>query len=97
MAGSQEAQPAGLDIDCVDELNRLLLLLLGSAVQCERKEVFVSRLQQLPEAVQMEICLAIKEVLDNADAVWLKQEWREGKSLLCTAASGDKRLNARFD
>ncbi|TRY54743.1 hypothetical protein DNTS_031266 [Danionella cerebrum] len=53
----------------VGELRRLLLLLLGCAVQCERKETFIQQIQCLDIDTQAEIALCIQEVTQNPSAV----------------------------
>lgn len=53
----------------VAELRRLLLLLLGCAVQCERKETFIQQIQCLDIDTQAEIALCIQEVTQDRSAV----------------------------
>ncbi|XP_056113261.1 coiled-coil domain containing 88A [Rhinichthys klamathensis goyatoka] len=53
----------------VAELRRLLLLLLGCAVQCERKETFIQQIQCLDIDTQAEIALCIQEVTQDPSAV----------------------------
>ena len=44
------------------ELQKVLLLILGCAVQCERKEAFIQSIQQLQLKVQQAIVEHIQEV-----------------------------------
>ncbi|XP_052471181.1 girdin isoform X1 [Carassius gibelio] len=53
----------------VAELRRLLLLLLGCAVQCERKETFIQQIQCLHIDTQTELALCIQEVTQDPNAV----------------------------
>ncbi|XP_067244890.1 coiled-coil domain containing 88A isoform X1 [Chanodichthys erythropterus] len=53
----------------VAELRRLLLLLLGCAVQCERKETFIQQIQCLDIDTQAEIALCIQEVTQDPSTV----------------------------
>lgn len=46
----------------VQELQRLLLLMLGCAVQCDQKEMFIERIKQLDLDVQQAIVVHIQEV-----------------------------------
>ena len=47
------------------ELQRVLLLVLGCAVQCERKEEFIGNIKQLDIGIQHAIVENIQEVSDN--------------------------------
>ncbi|XP_028816478.1 coiled-coil domain containing 88A isoform X2 [Denticeps clupeoides] len=53
----------------VEELRRLLLLLLGCAVQCERKETFIQQIQTLDIEAQAAIALCIQEVTQDPRSV----------------------------
>ncbi|XP_076148369.1 coiled-coil domain containing 88A isoform X1 [Alosa pseudoharengus] len=53
----------------VEELRRLLLLLLGCAVQCERKETFIQQIQALDIETQTAIAMCIQEVTQDPRAV----------------------------
>lgn len=46
----------------VENLKLLLLLLLGCAVQCPNKEIFITRIKELPVEVQHNIVSCIKRV-----------------------------------
>ncbi|KAK1154980.1 protein Daple-like [Acipenser oxyrinchus oxyrinchus] len=46
----------------VDEMKKLLLLLLGCAVQCERKEEFIEQIQMLDIETQTDIATYIQEI-----------------------------------
>ncbi len=48
------------------EVLRALLLILGCAVQCDRKEEFIDNIQRLDVHVQHDIVACIKEVHFNA-------------------------------
>ncbi|XP_064621243.1 protein Daple-like [Lineus longissimus] len=54
----------------VKELHKVLLLLLGCAVQCERKEDYVSAIKQLDIGTQQELVEYIKEITDNSISVF---------------------------
>ncbi|CDQ83628.1 unnamed protein product [Oncorhynchus mykiss] len=60
----------------VEELRRLLLLLLGCAVQCERKETFIQQIQSLDIETQTAIANCIQEVTQDPRAV-LPLQWEE--------------------
>lgn len=47
----------------------LLILLLGAAVQCPNKEIFVSRIKELDEEMQYRIVELIKQVRDTQSLV----------------------------
>lgn len=53
----------------LDELRRLLLLLLGCAVQCETKQTFIQQIQSLDIERQAELALCIQEVTQDPSAV----------------------------
>ncbi|KAL7863013.1 hypothetical protein SRHO_G00119970 [Serrasalmus rhombeus] len=53
----------------VEELRRLLLLLLGCAVQCETKETFIQQIQSLDIETQAALALCIQEVTQDPSAV----------------------------
>ncbi|KAM9511331.1 uncharacterized protein ACWYII_045825 isoform 3-T3 [Salvelinus alpinus] len=55
---------------------RLLLLLLGCAVQCERKETFIQQIQSLDIETQTAIANCIQEVTQDPRAV-LPLQWEE--------------------
>ncbi|XP_022657655.1 girdin-like isoform X1 [Varroa destructor] len=61
----------------VSELTSLLLLLLGCAVQCDRKEDFITSIKKLDVAEQTVLMESIQQIADNPGAVWP----REGNSL----------------
>ncbi|XP_064829356.1 protein Daple-like isoform X2 [Oncorhynchus masou masou] len=60
----------------VEELRRLLLLLLGCAIQCERKETFIQQIQSLDIETQTSIANCIQEVTQDPRAV-LPLQWEE--------------------
>ncbi|XP_078001237.1 girdin-like isoform X5 [Glandiceps talaboti] len=60
----------------VQELHKLLLLMLGCAVQCERKEIFIEKIKQLDIDVQHAIVGHIQEITDNTGNVFCMQ-WSE--------------------
>ncbi|XP_071268211.1 girdin-like [Salvelinus alpinus] len=60
----------------VEELRRLLLLLLGCAIQCERKETFIQQIQSLDIETQTVIANCIQEVTQDPRAV-LPLQWEE--------------------
>ncbi|CAN9515059.1 unnamed protein product [Ophioblennius macclurei] len=60
----------------VEELRRLLLLLLGSAVQCERKETFIQQIQSLDIETQAAIAGSIQQVTQDPRMV-LPLQWEE--------------------
>ncbi|XP_077586844.1 protein Daple [Stigmatopora nigra] len=61
----------------MDELKRLLLLILGCAVQCERKEEMIERIKLLDIETQAAIVSHIQEVTHNQqnvlDLSWLEE------------------------
>ncbi|KAI1898659.1 hypothetical protein AGOR_G00074650 [Albula goreensis] len=58
----------------VEELRRLLLLLLGCAVQCERKEEFIQQIQTLDIETQAAIATCIQEITQDPSNV-LPLQW----------------------
>ncbi|XP_064182210.1 coiled-coil domain containing 88A [Anguilla rostrata] len=60
----------------VEELRKLLLLLLGCAVQCERKEEFIQQIQSLDIETQAAIATCIQEVTQDPCNV-LPRQWGE--------------------
>ncbi|KAK3535876.1 hypothetical protein QTP70_021175 [Hemibagrus guttatus] len=53
----------------LEELRRLLLLLLGCAVQCETKQTFIQQIQSLNIETQAELALCIQEVTQDPSSV----------------------------
>uniref|UniRef100_A0A8C4N3F5 HOOK N-terminal domain-containing protein n=1 Tax=Eptatretus burgeri TaxID=7764 RepID=A0A8C4N3F5_EPTBU len=53
----------------VKEFKKLLLLMLGSAVQCERKEMFIEKIKDLNIDVQAAIVVHIQEVTQTPENV----------------------------
>uniref|UniRef100_A0AAY4B8G7 Calponin-homology (CH) domain-containing protein n=1 Tax=Denticeps clupeoides TaxID=299321 RepID=A0AAY4B8G7_9TELE len=64
----------------MDELRRLLLLILGCAVQCERKEEIIERIKLLDIETQAAIVSHIQEVTHNQENV-LDLQWLEAAEL----------------
>ncbi|KAM6335827.1 protein Daple [Podargus strigoides] len=62
--------------ESMDEIKKLLLLVLGCAVQCERKEEFIERIKQLDIETQAAIVSHIQEVTHNQENVFDLQ-WLE--------------------
>uniref|UniRef100_A0A3P9I8P9 Coiled-coil domain containing 88B n=1 Tax=Oryzias latipes TaxID=8090 RepID=A0A3P9I8P9_ORYLA len=60
----------------VEELRQLLLLLLGCAVQCERKETFIQQIQSLDIETQAAIANCIQQVTQDPRMV-LPLQWEE--------------------
>ncbi|XP_029368645.1 coiled-coil domain containing 88A [Echeneis naucrates] len=60
----------------VEELRRLLLLLLGCAVQCENKETFIQEIQSLDIETQASIAACIQQVTQDPSVV-LPLQWEE--------------------
>ncbi|MGH0171509.1 UNVERIFIED_CONTAM: hypothetical protein FKN15_070949 [Acipenser sinensis] len=60
----------------MEEIKRLLLLILGCAVQCERKEEFIEKIKQLDIDTQAAIVTHIQEVTHNQENVFDLQ-WLE--------------------
>ncbi|XP_026185622.1 coiled-coil domain containing 88A isoform X2 [Mastacembelus armatus] len=60
----------------VEELRRLLLLLLGCAVQCEKKETFIQQIQSLDIETQAAIASCIQQVTQDPRVV-LPLQWEE--------------------
>ncbi|XP_060784059.1 coiled-coil domain containing 88A isoform X2 [Neoarius graeffei] len=53
----------------LEELRRLLLLLLGCAVQCETKQTFIQQIQSLNIETQAELAFCIQEVTQDPSTV----------------------------
>ncbi|XP_047441386.1 coiled-coil domain containing 88A [Mugil cephalus] len=60
----------------VEEMRRLLLLLLGCAVQCEKKETFIQQIQSLDIETQAAIASCIQQVTQDPRMV-LPLQWAE--------------------
>ncbi|XP_077388443.1 coiled-coil domain containing 88A isoform X2 [Festucalex cinctus] len=60
----------------VEELRRLLLLLLGCAVQCEHKETFIQQIQSLDIETQAALAVCIQQVTQDPRSV-LPLQWEE--------------------
>ncbi|XP_061097228.1 protein Daple [Conger conger] len=60
----------------MEEMNRLLLLMLGCAVQCDRKEEFIEKIKLLDIETQAAIVTHIQEVTHNQENV-LDLQWLE--------------------
>ncbi|KAM8907853.1 coiled-coil domain containing 88A isoform 2-T3 [Spinachia spinachia] len=60
----------------VEELGRLLLLLLGCAVQCEEKEAFIQQIRSLDIETQAAIASSIQQVTQDPRVV-LPLRWEE--------------------
>ncbi|XP_041468126.1 girdin-like isoform X2 [Lytechinus variegatus] len=56
--------------EALREVQKVLLLMLGCAVQCEQKELFIERIKLLDLDVQQDIVLHIQEVTDNSENVF---------------------------
>ncbi|XP_030628126.1 girdin [Chanos chanos] len=61
----------------LEEMKKLLLLLLGCAVQCEKKEEYIERIQTLDFDTKAAIASHIQEVTHNQENV-LDLQWLEG-------------------
>ncbi|XP_067466657.1 girdin-like isoform X1 [Thunnus thynnus] len=60
----------------LDEMKKLLLLLLGCAVQCEKKEEYIERIQTLDFDTKAAIASHIQEVTHNQENV-VDMQWLE--------------------
>ncbi|XP_043911229.1 girdin isoform X2 [Protopterus annectens] len=60
----------------VEEMKKMLLLLLGCAVQCEKKEEFIERIQSLDFETKASVASYIQEVTQNQENV-LDLQWLE--------------------
>ncbi|KAJ8248409.1 hypothetical protein GJAV_G00241730 [Gymnothorax javanicus] len=60
----------------LEEMNKLLLLLLGCAVQCEQKEEYIEKIQSLDFDTKAAIASHIQEVTHNQEKV-LDLQWLE--------------------
>uniref|UniRef100_A0A672PTK7 Coiled-coil domain containing 88A n=1 Tax=Sinocyclocheilus grahami TaxID=75366 RepID=A0A672PTK7_SINGR len=81
--------PVCVDLDvCVfseqglEEMRKILLLLLGCAVQCNRKEDYIDRIQTLDFDTRAAIAAHIQEVTHNQDNVFDLQCVEESESVL---------------
>ncbi|XP_075060123.1 girdin isoform X3 [Mixophyes fleayi] len=54
---------------CTEEMRKMLLLLLGCAVQCERKEEFIDKIQDLDFDTKAAVAAHIQEVTHNPENV----------------------------
>ncbi|XP_011447638.3 girdin isoform X2 [Magallana gigas] len=53
----------------LSEMKKALLLILGCAVQCERKEYFIDKIKELDVDVQTSIVEHIKEITDDSESI----------------------------
>uniref|UniRef100_A0A8C7CC04 Coiled-coil domain containing 88Aa n=1 Tax=Oncorhynchus kisutch TaxID=8019 RepID=A0A8C7CC04_ONCKI len=67
-------------LQSLEEMKKLLLLLLGCAVQCEKKEEYVERIQTLDFDTKAAIAAHIQEVTHSQDSV-LDLHWLEASEL----------------
>lgn len=58
----------------LEEMEKLLLLILGAAVQCSHKEDLIGSIKNLPIGTQHAFVDKIKEVTDNPKLIWSSQE-----------------------
>nr|XP_055026624.1 girdin isoform X2 [Misgurnus anguillicaudatus] len=65
----------------LEEMRKLLLLLLGCAVQCERKEDYIDRIQTLDFDTKAAIAAHIQEVTHNLENVLDLQSLEESESI----------------
>ncbi|XP_067243020.1 girdin isoform X2 [Chanodichthys erythropterus] len=65
----------------LEEMRKLLLLLLGCAVQCNRKEEYIDRIQTLDYDMQAAIAAHIQEVTHNQENVFDLQCVEESESV----------------
>ncbi|XP_028396205.1 daple-like protein [Dendronephthya gigantea] len=56
--------------ESIEELNKILLLILGCAVQCDRKDFFVEKITTMDESIQQELVIPIREITENFDKVF---------------------------
>jgi len=61
----------------LEEMEKLLLLILGAAVQCSHKEDLIGSIKNLPIETQHAFVDKIKEVTDNPKLIWSSQELDE--------------------
>ncbi|XP_058651297.1 girdin isoform X3 [Onychostoma macrolepis] len=66
----------------LEEMRKILLLLLGCAVQCNRKEEYIDRIQMLDFDTQAAIAAHIQEVTHNQENVFDLQCVEESESVL---------------
>ncbi|XP_016113366.1 girdin isoform X2 [Sinocyclocheilus grahami] len=66
----------------LEEMRKILLLLLGCAVQCNRKEDYIDRIQTLDFDTRAAIAAHIQEVTHNQDNVFDLQCVEESESVL---------------
>lgn len=64
----------------LDEMRKLLLLLLGCAVQCEKKEEYIEKIQTLDFETKAAIAAHIQELTHSQDNV-LDLQWLESSEL----------------
>jgi len=63
------------------EMDSLLLLILGAAVQCSQKEHVIGSIKNLPTELQHEFVEKIQEVTDNPNKIWNCNELDNPKRL----------------
>lgn len=55
--------------DSFCEMKDILLLVLGCAIQCDRKQEFIEHIKQLEVDVQRGLVMSIQEITENPDIV----------------------------
>ncbi|KAG8146784.1 hypothetical protein E2320_013890 [Naja naja] len=85
----------------VQEMKKLVQLLLGCAVQCEQRDVFIGRIQLLEISVQAALASAIKEVSQEPENVlglqWSEMDSSSMQQLLWDLGSRVQKLVAERD
>ena len=56
--------------ESLDEMNMVLLLILGAAVQCNQNETVIGSIKNLPTSVQHSFVSLIQEVTENPLKIW---------------------------
>ena len=59
--------------ESLNEMDTLLLLMLGAAVQCNQRAAMVDAIRNLPVDVQEAIAVKIREVCNNPERVWTEE------------------------
>lgn len=59
--------------ESLHEMDKLVCLMLGAAVQCNQRVAIVEAIKTLPVGVQEEIAMKIKEVRNNPEWVWTEE------------------------
>ena len=72
----------------LEEMEKLMLLILGAAVQCSHKEDLIGSIKNLPVESQHYFMTKIREVTDNPKLIW-SSEYDDGQTVMDESQRND--------